>query len=127
MLSHVATGKQEKLYVFGTDYNSKDGTAIRDYIHIVDLAKGHLAALGYLREHEVGCRAWNLGTGRGFTVYEIIHAFEKAIQRSLSYEVKGRRSGDVLNLTAIVDRANSELKWKAERSLETICADLWRW
>jgi UDP-glucose 4-epimerase len=109
------------------DYNSHDGTAIRDYIHILDLADGHLKALNYLREKLPGVRAWNLGTGRGSTVYEMIKAFSKAVGRDLPYEVAGRRAGDVLNLTSDPSRANKELGWKTERTLEDACQDLWRW
>ena len=111
----------------GTDYNSHDGTAIRDYIHILDLANGHLAALNYLREKQPGVRAWNLGTGRGSTVFEMIKAFSKAVGRDLPYEVVDRRAGDVLDLTSNPTRANKELGWKAQRTMEDACADLWRW
>lgn len=145
LLAQVAVGKREKLLVFGdgkmtssqsaiaysmltiTDYKSKDGTAIRDYIHILDLAAGHLVALSHLREHHPGVRAWNLGTGRGSTVFEMVKAFSKAVGRDLPYEVVGRRQGDVLDLTANPARANKELGWKAQRTLEDACADLWRW
>ena len=109
------------------DYDSHDGTAIRDYIHILDLAAGHLKALSYLREKHPGVRAWNLGTGRGSTVFEMIKAFSKAVGRELPYQVVGRRAGDELNLTSNPSRANEELGWKAERSLEDACEDLWRW
>ncbi|WPH04669.1 UDP-glucose 4-epimerase [Acrodontium crateriforme] len=127
LLAQVAVGKREKLLVFGDDYKSKDGTAIRDYIHILDLSRGHLVALNYLREKQPGVRAWNLGTGVGSTVFEMIKAFSTAVGRDLPYEVVGRRAGDVLNLTANADRANSELGWKTEHTLEEACADLWRW
>lgn len=109
------------------DYNSKDGTAIRDYIHVSDLAQGHLVALNYLREQKPGVRAWNLGTGRGSTVYDMIKAFSKVVGRDLPYEVVGRRPGDVLNLTANPARANGELQWKTKHTLEDACEDLWKW
>jgi UDP-glucose 4-epimerase len=109
------------------DYKSKDGTAIRDYIHVVDLAKGHLAALNHLREAHPGVRAWNLGSGRGSTVYDMIHAFSKVVGHDLKYEVVARRAGDVLDLTANPGRANEELGWKTELTLEDACEDLWRW
>ena len=109
------------------DYNSKDGTAIRDYLHILDLAKGHLVALDHLREKKPGVKAWNLGTGKGSTVYDMIKAFSKAVGRDLKYEVAPRRAGDVLDLTANVTKANAELPWKAQRTLEDACEDLWRW
>ncbi|KAL9128691.1 MAG: hypothetical protein Q9217_002684 [Psora testacea] len=127
LLAQVAVGKRDKLLVFGDDYASKDGTAIRDYIHILDLAKGHLVALNYLRDHHPGVRAWNLGTGKGSTVYDMIKAFSTAVGRDLKYEVVGRRDGDVLDLTANPTKANEELGWKAERTLEEACEDLWRW
>ena len=110
-----------------TDYSSKDGTAIRDYIHILDLARGHTVALDHLRSQHPGVRAWNLGTGKGSTVYDMIHAFSHAVGRDLPYEVAPRRQGDVLDLTANPSRANRELGWKAERTLEQACEDLWRW
>ncbi|KAL8893867.1 MAG: hypothetical protein Q9192_004840 [Flavoplaca navasiana] len=149
LLAQVAIGKREKLLVFGdgrtaishvgfpygtrlltpltVDYASSDGTAIRDYIHILDLAAGHLVALNYLRDHHPGVRAWNLGTGKGSTVFDMIKAFSAFVGRDLPYQVVGRREGDVLDLTANPRRANEELKWIAERTLEDACADLWRW
>ncbi|PGH26888.1 UDP-glucose 4-epimerase GalE [Polytolypa hystricis UAMH7299] len=127
LLAQVATGKREKLMVYGDDYASSDGTAIRDYIHILDLAAGHLQALEYLRAHNPGVRAWNLGTGKGSTVYHMIKAFSAAAGRDLPYEVTGRRAGDVLDLTSNPARANRELGWTAKRTLEQACEDLWRW
>ncbi|KAI8630654.1 UDP-glucose 4-epimerase [Xylariaceae sp. FL1651] len=127
LLGKVATGERPKLLVFGDDYASRDGTAIRDYIHVIDLARGHLAALQYLREHKPGVRAWNLGSGRGSTVFEMIKAFSKVVGHDLPYEVVPRRSGDVLDLTANPTRANQELNWKTELTIEKACEDLWRW
>ncbi|KAF4123032.1 UDP-glucose 4-epimerase [Geosmithia morbida] len=127
LLGKVATGDRDKLLVFGDDYDSHDGTAIRDYIHVVDLAKGHLAALKFLRENKPGVKAWNLGSGRGSTVFEIIKAFSAVVGRDMPYEVVPRRQGDVLNLTANPSLANAELKWKVELSMEKACEDLWRW
>ncbi|KAF3766998.1 UDP-glucose 4-epimerase [Cryphonectria parasitica EP155] len=127
LLGQVATGQREKLLVFGEDYASRDGTAIRDYIHVCDLAKGHLVALNYLREHKPGVKAWNLGSGRGSTVFEIIKAFSSVVGRDLPYQVVERRQGDVLDLTANPSLANKELNWKTELSMEDACADLWRW
>ncbi|RPA86730.1 UDP-glucose 4-epimerase [Ascobolus immersus RN42] len=128
LLAQVATGKREKLQVFGTDYDSHDGTAIRDYIHVIDLAKGHIAALKYLKDHpDTGCREWNLGTGKGSTVFDMIKAFSKSVGRDLPYEIKPRRAGDVLDLTAKPNKANEELGWKAEKTLESACDDLWKW
>jgi UDP-glucose 4-epimerase len=127
LLAQVATGQRDRLLVFGDDYSSHDGTAIRDYIHILDLATGHLQALNYLRSYHPGVRAWNLGTGKGSTVLEMIHAFSAAVGRDLPYEVAPRRPGDVLDLTSDPSLANKELGWKAERTLEDACEDLWRW
>lgn len=150
LLAQVAIGKRDKLLVFGdgrtaisqshagpyaerfltqltADYASNDGTAIRDYIHIVDLTQGHLAALNYLRDNHPGVRAWNLGTGKGSTVFDMIKAFSAAVGKELPYQVVGRRAGDVLDLTANPERANAELGWIAERTLEDACDDLWRW
>jgi UDP-glucose-4-epimerase GalE len=138
-LAQVAVGRREKLSVFGNDYKSKDGTPIRDYVHVIDLAKGHLAALTYLenvnKERDGAAeppssgfsREWNLGTGHGSTVFDVIAAFSKAVGRDLPYEVTDRRDGDVLDLTAKPDRANRELQWKAELSMDQACEDLWRW
>lgn len=127
LLAQVATGKRKELLVFGDDYESHDGTAIRDYIHIYDLAQGHLAALNYLRSNHPGVRAWNLGTGRGSTVFEIVKAFSKAVGRDLPYKVVERRAGDVLDLTSNPSRANKELGWKTTKTMEDACADLWKW
>ncbi|KAG5357176.1 Bifunctional protein [Yarrowia sp. C11] len=141
-LAQVAVGRREKLFVFGDDYPSRDGTPIRDYIHVCDLAAGHVAALEKLEavdkerkqlpedsaELKHGfSREWNLGTGHGSTVLEVVKAFSGAVGKDLPYEIAGRRDGDVLDLTAKPGRANSELKWKAEKTLDESCADLWRW
>jgi len=126
-LAQVAVGRRPHLSVFGNDYPSKDGTPIRDYIHIVDLAQGHLAALNYIATSTfTGCGEWNLGTGKGSTVIEMIHAFSKAVGRELPYKIEHRRAGDVLDLTANPTKANSELNWKAQRTVDEACVDLWR-
>ncbi|KID88240.1 UDP-glucose 4-epimerase Gal10 [Metarhizium guizhouense ARSEF 977] len=132
LLGQVATGKREKLLVFGNDYKSRDGTAIRDYIHVVDLARGHLAALKYLRENKPGVKEWNLGSGRGSTVFEMIKAFSAVVfgpekSEQLKYEIVARRQGDVLDLTANPALANKELNWKTALGMEKACEDLWRW
>ncbi|KAG7660420.1 GAL10 [[Candida] subhashii] len=128
-LAQVAVGRREKLSVFGDDYNSHDGTPIRDYIHVVDLAKGHIAALAYLKKlNDQGLyREWNLGTGKGSTVFDVYNAFCKAVGKELPYEVVARRDGDVLDLTAVPTRANEELGWKAELTIDDACRDLWKW
>ena len=109
------------------DYDSKDGTAIRDYLHVIDLADGHLIALNHLRDQQPGVRAFNLGTGRGSTVYDMINAFSHAVGRDMPYQVVERRAGDVLNLTANADRAKQELKWTTKYTLEDACESLWKW
>lgn len=128
-MAQVAVKRREKLFVFGDDYDSRDGTPIRDYIHVVDLAKGHIAALKYLDEHsqEGLCREWNLGSGHGSTVMEVYDSFCKAVGKKIPFEVVGRRAGDVLNLTAKPDRAALELKWKTQLDVDIACRDLWRW
>ncbi|KAG2177781.1 hypothetical protein INT43_003028 [Umbelopsis isabellina] len=125
-LAQVAVGKREELCIFGDDYKSKDGTAIRDYIHIVDLSIGHLAALEKLNENP-GCIEYNLGTGQGTTVLEMVSAFSKAVGRDLPYKICPRRAGDVTNLTADPRKANKELNWKAELTLDDMCQSLWKW
>ncbi|RCH90133.1 hypothetical protein CU097_005212 [Rhizopus azygosporus] len=125
-LAQVAVGKREYLSVFGKDYPTRDGTCIRDYIHVIDLARGHLAALKKL-EDKPGCVEYNLGTGVGSTVLEMIKAFNKAVGRELPYKLVDRRSGDVPNLTADPAKANKELNWKAEFSLDESCQSLWNW
>ncbi|KOS20916.1 Bifunctional protein GAL10 [Escovopsis weberi] len=127
LLGKVATGERQKLMVYGEDYASRDGTAIRDYIHVLDLANGHLKALNYLRAHKPGVKAWNLGSGRGSTVFEMIRAFSKVVGNDLEYQVVDRRPGDVLDLTANPALANKELGWKTEIPMERACEDLWRW
>jgi len=129
-LAQVAVGRREKLLIFGDDYDSHDGTPIRDYIHVVDLSKGHIAALQYLNsisDSEGLFREWNLGTGKGSTVFEVVDSFCKSVGKKLPYEVVGRRGGDVLNLTADPTRANNELEWEAKLTIEDACKDLWKW
>ncbi len=130
-LAQVAIGRRDRLNVFGNDYESIDGTPIRDYIHVVDLANGHIAALKYLSSSKVGdtgvYREWNLGTGKGSTVFQMIESFSRAVGRDVPYSVVGRRDGDVLDLTANAARANEELGWRAELSVDDACADLWNW
>lgn len=128
-LAQVAVGRRAELKIFGDDYDSHDGTPIRDYIHVVDLAKGHIAALSYLdkRSSQGICREWNLGTGKGSTVFDIFHAFCRAVGHELPYHVVGRRDGDVLDLTSKPDRANTELEWEAKLTIDDACRDLWNW
>jgi UDP-glucose 4-epimerase len=123
-VSQVAVGKLDKVRVFGDDYDTPDGTGVRDYIHVVDLAKGHVAALDHVQN---GVRTYNLGTGTGVSVLEIIHAFEKAAGKEIPYEIVARRPGDVASCYADASLAAAELGWKAEKTLEEACIDAWRW
>ena len=125
-ISQVAVRKLEKLQVFGDDYPTRDGTGIRDYIHVVDLAKGHLAALNKLQNNP-GVRVYNLGTGQGYSVMELVSAFETASGVEIPYEVIGRRAGDIPESYADPSLANAELGWKAELTLEEMCRDTWCW
>ena len=122
----AATGKLDKLGVFGGDYPTPDGTCRRDYIHVVDLAKGHVAALKYALKH-TGCETINLGTGVPYSVLEIIHTFEKATGVKVPYEMAERRPGDLPESYACADKAARVLGWKAEKTLEDMCRDSWRW
>ncbi len=125
-IAQVAVGKLTKLRVFGSDYPTHDGTGVRDYIHVVDLAKGHVAALKKLQSG-AGIFTYNLGTGVGYSVLDVLHAFEKACGKTLPYELVQRRSGDVAACYADPDKAAQELGWRAEYGIERMCADAWRW
>lgn len=125
-ISQVACGRLEKLKVFGNDYPTKDGTGVRDYIHVVDLARGHIKALEKL-ESKPGVFACNLGTGKGYSVLEAIQAFEKASNKKVPYEITSRRPGDIAACYADPSFANSELGWQAEHGLDEMCRDAWRW
>jgi len=125
-VAQVAVGKREKLSVFGDDYETVDGTGVRDYIHVDDLARGHLAALDYLQKH-TGILTVNLGTGKGTSVFQLLHAFEKASGKTISYEVVPRRSGDLPEYYAQADYAQEVLGWKAKYDVDRMCEDTWRW
>lgn len=124
-VSQVAVGRLERLSVWGNDYPTPDGTGVRDYIHVVDLARGHLAALD--AAPEPGVRAYNLGTGRGYSVLEMIAAFEKASGRPVPYAIAARRPGDVASCYADPALARERLGWSAGHGIERMCADAWRW
>ncbi|WP_370893552.1 UDP-glucose 4-epimerase GalE [Janibacter sp. GXQ6167] len=127
-IAQVAVGRRERLSVFGGDYPTPDGTAVRDYIHVMDLADGHVRALEYLGEHpEVAVRAWNLGTGEGTSVLQVVEAFADASGRPVPYEIVARRPEDLAVTYADATRAETELGWRAERTIEQMCADTWRW
>jgi UDP-glucose 4-epimerase len=125
-ISQVAVGKLDTLSVFGDDYDTPDGTGVRDYIHVVDLALGHIAAL---RTHQGdhGVHLYNLGTGKGSSVFEVLKAFEVACGKKLSYVIKPRREGDIATCFADPTLANEKLQWSAKRSLEEMMVDTWRW
>lgn len=122
----VAIGRRPHLNVFGNNYDTCDGTGVRDYIHVVDLAVGHVAALKKLDE-DCGCKVYNLGTGRGYSVLEMVKAVEKASGKPVPYKIAPRREGDVATMFADASLANKELDWKAERGLDEMCEDSWRW
>ena len=123
-LINVALGKMDSMTVFGDDYPTRDGTGVRDYIHVVDLAKGHVAAIAKVRSQTM-CDAYNLGTGKGYSVLEIIHGLEKACGKKLPYHVTPRRAGDIAECYADPTKAAEELHWKATMDLDQMCRDAW--
>ena len=125
-IAMVAVGKLDKLRIFGNDYPTPDGTGVRDYIHVVDLAQGHVRALAKLLE-KPGVEAYNLGTGQGYSVIDVVEAFEEVSGKSIAYEIVDRRPGDVASLYADPTKAINELGWKAERGIVEMCLDSWRW
>lgn len=125
-VSQVAVGKLDKVRVLGNDYDTRDGTGVRDYIHVTDLARGHVAALDHISGQN-SVKVYNLGTGEGTSVLEMIHAFEKACGHEIPYEVVERRPGDIAACYADPAKANAELNWKAEKTIEDGCKDSWSW
>ncbi|XP_068437218.1 UDP-glucose 4-epimerase isoform X2 [Clinocottus analis] len=125
-VAQVAIGRRKCLSVFGNDYDTIDGTGVRDYIHVVDLAKGHIAALKKLKDN-CSCQVYNLGTGTGYSVLQMVKAVEKASGREIKYKISPRREGDIASCYADPRRAEKELGWKAYFDLEKMCEDLWRW
>lgn len=125
-ISQVAVGRRESLSVYGNDYPTPDGTGVRDYIHVMDLAEGHLAALEVLQQCQ-GAQIWNLGTGQGYSVLEMVRAFEKASSRPVPFTIVPRRPGDIAKCWADPVKAERELGWKAQRGLEIMMVDAWRW
>ena len=126
-VAQVAIGKLKCLGVFGKDYDTHDGTGVRDYIHVVDLAKGHVAAIQKVEKTEPGVLIYNLGTGKGYSVLDVVHAFEKACGKEIPYEIKPRRAGDIATCYADPTKAKKELGWVAEYGIEEMCEDSWRW
>ncbi len=125
-VAQVAVGRREHLSVFGSDYPTPDGTGVRDYIHVVDLADGHLAALNHVGS-KAGLHVYNLGTGKGSSVLDMVAAFEQASGRKIAYQLVERRPGDIAECWADPSKAEQDLKWKANRSLEQMTEDTWRW
>ncbi len=125
-VAQVAIGKLKCVGVFGNDYDTPDGTGVRDYIHVVDLAKGHVKALDRIKE-KAGCKVYNLGTGKGYSVLDVIHAFSKACGHDIPYEIKPRRVGDIATCYSKCDLAREELGWQAEYDLDAMCASSWKW
>lgn len=125
-IAQVAIGRLPELKVFGNDYPTPDGTGVRDYIHVVDLAQGHLSALEKLKGTH-GVSTFNLGTGRGYSVLEVVSAFERASKRKVPFQIVGRRQGDIALCYADPSKANAVLGWVAKRGIEEMCLDTWRW
>lgn len=129
-VAQVAIGKLKQLSVFGNDYPTRDGTGVRDYIHVVDLVKGHIKAIAALNSETFGaggCRAYNLGAGRGYSVLEMINAFERVTGKTINYKISPRRAGDLAECFANPDLALKELNWKVEKNLDDMVADTWNW
>lgn len=125
-ITQVAVGKLDKLHVFGNDYDTPDGTGVRDYIHVVDLARGHVKALQAI-ENKCGVAVYNLGTGKGYSVLDVVHAFEKANGVHIPYVIEPRRSGDIGTCYSAPDKAFKELGWKAQYGIVDMCRDSWNW
>ena len=125
-ITQVAVGRREKLSVFGNDYDTHDGTGVRDYIHVVDLAKGHVAAVKYTTENK-GCEVFNLGTGTGYSVLDMVNTFREVNQVELPYVIAPRRPGDIATCYADPAKSAEKLGWKAEKTLADMCRDSWRW
>ena len=125
-ITQVAIGRREYLSVYGNDYDTHDGTGVRDYIHVVDLAKGHVAAVDYVNQNN-GCEVFNLGTGTGYSVLDMVDAFREVNQVALPYQIVERRPGDIATCYADPAKSQEKLGWKAEKNLEDMCRDSWNW
>lgn len=125
-ITKVASGELEELSIFGSDYNTSDGTGVRDYIHVVDLAKGHIKALEKLASKS-GLVTYNLGTGNGYSVLDLVRAFSEVVGRRIKYKIVDRRPGDIATCYADPKKANEDLGWVAEKSIKEMCEDSWRW
>lgn len=125
-ITQVAVGKRDHLSIFGDDYETKDGTGVRDYIHVVDLAKGHVKSVDYTKNHS-GVNIFNLGNGLGYSVLELVKTFKEVNNVDLAFEITARRSGDVAESYADVSKAREELNWQAEKNIQEMCRDSWHW
>ena len=125
-IAQVAVGRRDHLNVFGDDYDTPDGTGVRDYIHVVDLARGHVAAIDYMRKHR-GENVFNLGTGTGYSVLDMVHAFERVTGQRIPYEIVDRRPGDLATVYSSPDKSAQLLGWKARYNLDDMCRDTWNW
>lgn len=125
-ITQTALGRLKQLTVYGDDYDTPDGTGVRDYIHVMDLAQGHLDAIAYASAHQ-GCEAFNLGTGQGYSVLDIVHAFERVNRVKVPYQIGPRRAGDVATVFADASKAKAELHWVARKDLSDMCRDSWNW
>jgi UDP-glucose 4-epimerase len=125
-ITQVAVGRRDHLSVFGNDYDTPDGTGVRDYIHVVDLARGHVAAVEYVTTHQ-GCEVFNLGTGTGYSVLDMVNAFVEVNQVAVPYEIVARRPGDIATCYADPAKSAEGLGWKAEKNLQDMCRDSWNW
>ncbi|MEG1478520.1 MAG: GDP-mannose 4,6-dehydratase, partial [Clostridiales bacterium] len=125
-ISKVAVGELEELRIFGDDYPTADGTGVRDFIHVVDLAKAHIAALEYINKNK-GVNVFNIGTGIGYSVLDLVHTFEKVNGIKLPYCITSRRDGDAASCFANVEKAKSVLGWEAKETIENMCEDSWHW
>ena len=125
-ITQVAVGKLKELGVFGDDYDTPDGTGVRDYIHVVDLAKGHVKALKKIEEN-AGLKIYNLGTGHGYSVLDVLHAYEKACGKTLPYVIKPRRPGDIATCYCDASKAKEELGWVADLGIDEMCSSSWHW
>ncbi|CAM5567222.1 UDP-glucose 4-epimerase GalE [Eoetvoesiella caeni] len=126
-VAQVAVGARPRLQIFGGDYNTADGTGVRDYIHVTDLAQGHVAALRYCEQMQDELLTVNLGTGKGYSVLEMVHAFEQASSKPIAYDIVGRRAGDIAACWADTTQAERKLGWRASKSIKEMCDDAWRW
>ena len=125
-IAQVAVGKRDKLSVYGDDYDTHDGTGVRDYIHVMDLVEGHLSALDYIAKNQ-GYHVWNLGTGSGYSVLDMVKAFEKASNTKVPYQIADKREGDIASCYADATKAHKQLNWSTQRSVEDMMQDTWRW